>query len=162
MRASPLNWALYASKIQWVRCDMNIIGFLLVAALTVNLCISSFSIFQLYRYLELQDSNWQKSVHFYTEARNNTQISVQERTAVTKLIAKELFILGYDGAYYVDINGKEKLFKPTEDHREARKLSFQSRQTSIAYIYEQLWLNALYVTLLLVIAIIKSKFQKRI
>ncbi|EGQ9284165.1 hypothetical protein F7U74_22760 [Vibrio vulnificus] len=141
---------------------MKIVGFLLVVVLTINLCVSTFSIFQLYRYLEIEDGSWRNSVRFYTEARHSKQISVEDRTTVTKLIAKELFILGHEHAYYVDRNGNETIFEPTEEHQNERQLRFQARLVSIAYIHEQLWLNAFYVTLLLVIATIKGKLQKRI
>ncbi|KIE21230.1 hypothetical protein SE23_03045 [Vibrio sinaloensis] len=140
----------------------KIVGFLLITALTLNLFISTFSIFQLSRYLDLQNSNRQNGIHYYIEARHSEQISAEDRTAVTKLLAKELFILGHENTYYVDSDGNEKMFEPSEEDRNTRLLNFETQQVSITYIHEQLCLNALYITMLLVIVFIKGKLKKRI
>ncbi|KLV04104.1 hypothetical protein ABT56_15970 [Photobacterium aquae] len=127
----------------------NVFGFLLLLVLLVSFCISGISIFKTQQYIELL-TNKEQAFSLYDKARNNPKASPQDLTRATKLISAELYLLGVDKVYYIDLLGNEILFEPTEADEKQRKLRLVEKNKARHYIKRHLWQNALFMTLLFV------------
>ncbi|MGF1908601.1 hypothetical protein L4C38_04050 [Vibrio kasasachensis] len=95
----------------------------------------------------------------FTTALNNQNLPIKNMSMVTKSIAIELFTLGLDEVYYVNLTGEMKRLEPTR-YDKVERLFRVSRQREVTeYIQNQLWLNAFLTMVIVVLAILVKKFR---
>lgn len=132
---------------------------LLLFAYAVNLCISIIYIYRAHQFLESESAHQTRLLSMFTTALNNQNLPIKNMSMVTKSIAIELFTLGLDEVYYVNLTGEMKRLEPTR-YDKVERLFRVSRQREVTeYIQNQLWLNAFLTMVIVVLAILVKKFR---
>ena len=132
---------------------------LLLFAYAVNLSISTFYIYRGHQLLEAESAHQNRLLSMFTTALNNQNLPIKKMSLVTKSIATELFTVGLNEVYYVNLTGEIKRFEPTRYDKVERLFRVSRQREVIEYIQNQLWLNAFFTMAIVVLAILGKKFR---